>query len=88
MYLQQALVHIDHMPQQTFDEIKQVVDWNLIDKADYLSVMERSPINDLEIKFLIFHALTDRIDERALYMKGIDVSYYYEGYTEYTIDEV
>ena len=68
------------------EELQKVVDWNLIDKSDYLSAMERSPINDLEIRYLISNALTDKIDDRELYMKGIDVSYFYEGYSEYTID--
>ncbi|OFK58735.1 cell filamentation protein Fic [Enterococcus sp. HMSC055G03] len=70
------------------EELQKVVDWNLIDKADYLSAMERSPINDLEIRYLISNALTDKIDDRELYMKGIDVSYFYEGYSEYTIDDL
>lgn len=70
------------------EELQKVVDWNLIDKADYLSAMERSPINDLEIRYLISDALTDKIDDRELYMKGIDVSYFYEGYSEYTIDDL
>nr|WP_012477523.1 Fic family protein [Enterococcus faecium]ABB46237.1 MobC [Enterococcus faecium] len=70
------------------EELQKVVDWNLIDKADYLSAMERSPINDLEIRHLISNALTDKIDDRELYMKGIDVSYFYEGYSEYTIDDL
>lgn len=70
------------------EELQKVVDWNLIDKADYLSAMERSPINDLEVRYLISNALTDKIDDRELYMKGIDVSYFYEGYSEYTIDDL
>ncbi|HFD0793051.1 Fic family protein [Enterococcus faecium] len=70
------------------EELQKVVDWNLIDKEDYLSAMERSPINDLEIRYLISNALTDKIDDRELYMKGIDVSYFYEGYSEYTIDDL
>lgn len=70
------------------EELQKVVDWNLIDKADYLFAMERSPINDLEIRYLISNALTDKIDDRELYMKGIDVSYFYEGYSEYTIDDL
>ena len=70
------------------EELQKVGDWNLIDKADYLSAMERSPINDLEIRYLISNALTDKIDDRELYMKGIDVSYFYEGYSEYTIDDL
>ena len=69
-------------------EIQKVVDWNLIDKSDYLSAMERSPINDLEISYLISNALTDKISDRELYIKGIDVSYFYEGYSEYTIDDL
>ena len=64
-------------------ELQQVVDWNLIDKDDYLSAMQRSVVKDIEIKVLLKQALTDRIDDRALYMKGIDVSYYYEGYSEF-----
>lgn len=69
-------------------ELGKVVDWNLIDKDNYLSAMERSPINDLEIRYLISNALTTSIDDREVYMKGIDVSYYYEGYTEYTTDDL
>ncbi len=68
------------------EELQKVVDWNLIDKSDYLSAMERSPINDLEIRYLISNALTDKTDDCELYMKGIDVSYFYEGYSEYTKD--
>ena len=69
-------------------EIKQVVDWNKIDKEDYLSAMERSPVKDIEIKYLLKNALTDKIDEREIFMKGIDVSYYYEGYDEYNIHDL
>lgn len=69
-------------------ELKQVVDWNLIDKEDYLSAMERSPVKDLEIKYLISNALTDKINDREIFMKGIDISYYYEGYTEYNVDDL
>lgn len=69
-------------------ELKQVVDWNSIDKEEYLSAMERSPINDLEIKHLISNALTDKINDRKIFMKGIDISYYYEGYTEYNVDDL
>lgn len=64
-------------------EIKQVVDWNLVDKDDYLSAMQRSVVKDVEIKVLLKDALTDKIHDRALYMKGIDVSYFYEGYSEF-----
>ena len=60
-------------------ELKLVVDWNTVDKEDYLLAMERSPIKDVEIKVLLKDALTDRIDDREVYMKGIDISYYYEG---------
>lgn len=69
-------------------ELKKVVDWNKIDKADYLSAMERSPIKDIEIKHLLQNALTDKINEREIFMKGIDVSYYYEGYDEYNIHDL
>lgn len=69
-------------------ELKKVVDWNKIDKEDYLSAMERSPIKDIEIKHLLKNALTDKIDEREVFMKGIDVSYYYEGYDEYNIHDL
>jgi len=70
------------------EELQQVVDWNLINKEDYLSAMERSPVNDLEIRDLISNALTDEINDRELYMRGIDVSYFYEGYSEYKIDDL
>lgn len=69
-------------------EIQQVVDWSRVDKEEYLSAMQRSPVKDLEIKFLLKHALTDQIDDRALFMKGIDVSYYYEGYSEFKTEEL
>ena len=61
-------------------ELGQVIDWSKVDKEDYLLAMERSPIKDLEIKFLLKEALTDKIDDREMYMKGIDQSYHYEGY--------
>ena len=61
-------------------ELGQVIDWSKVDKEDYLLAMERSPIKDLEIKFLMKEALTDKIDDREMYMKGIDQSYHYEGY--------
>lgn len=63
--------------------IRQVVDWNLVDKEAYLSAMERSVVKDVEIKQLLHAALTDKIHDRETYMKGIDVSYYYEGYSEF-----
>jgi cell filamentation protein len=63
--------------------IRQVVDWNRVDKDEYLSAMQRSVVKDVEIKALLKEALTDRIDDRTLFMKGIDVSYYYEGYSAF-----
>ena len=69
-------------------EIKQVVDWNRVDKDDYLSAMQRSVVKDIEIKALLKQALTDQVDDRALFMKGIDVSYYYEGYSEFKTEEL
>lgn len=69
-------------------EIGRVVDWNLVDKEDYLSAMQRSVVKDVEIKVLLKQALTDRVDDRALFMKGIDVSYYYEGYSEFRTEEL
>lgn len=65
-------------------ELKQVVDWSKVDKEDYLLAIERSPIKDVEIKILLKEALTDRIDDREVYRKGIDASYYYEGYSIYS----
>ena len=121
MYLQQALKHIDAMPQNTFEaivekyvemniahpfregngratriwldlifkkELKKVVDWNTVDKDDYLLAMERSPVKDVEIKHLLKQALTENIHDRELYMKGIDVSYFYEGYSEFKTGEL
>lgn len=64
-------------------EIGMVVDWSKVDKEDYLMAMERSPIKDIEIKYVLKLALTDDIDSREVFMKGIDHSYYYEGYTTY-----
>ena len=69
-------------------ELKQVIDWNQVDKNDYLLAMERSPIKDIEIKYLLKQALTDKIDDREVFMKGIDTSYYYEGYTIYKTEEL
>jgi cell filamentation protein len=68
--------------------IQQVIDWNAVDKADYLSAMERSVVKDIEIKYLLKNALTEKINDRELYMKGIDVSYYYEGYSEYRVEDL
>ena len=70
------------------NEIKQVIDWNMVDKDDYLLAMQRSVIKDIEIKFILKEALTDQIDNRTLFMKGIDISYYYEGYSEFKTDEL
>lgn len=64
-------------------ELQLVVDWSKVNKEDYLSAMERSPIKDLEIKFLLKNALTEHINDREVYMKGIDASYMYEGYEEF-----
>ena len=68
-------------------ELGQVVDWSCVDKDNYLLAMERSPIKDIEIKFLLKQALTDRINDREIYMKGIDASYHYEGYTMYKTED-
>jgi len=116
MYLLDALIQIERMPQSTFNEIIEkyvemnvahpfregngrstriwldlilkkelqlVIDWSKVNKEDYLSAMERSPIKDLEIKFILKNALTEHIDDREVYMKGIDASYMYEGYEEF-----
>lgn len=69
-------------------ELKLVIDWNKVDKEDYLLAMERSPIKDVEIKALLKNALTDQIDDREVYMKGIDISYYYEGYNIFKAEEL
>ena len=68
-------------------EIGKVVDWSKVDKEDYLSAIERSPIKDIEINLLLFNALTDKINDKIVYMKGIDSSYKYEGYSTYTMEE-
>ena len=68
--------------------IHRVVDWNQVHKEDYLSAMQRSVVKDLEIKVLLKQALTDKINDRALFMKGIDISYYYEGYSEFKTEEL
>lgn len=70
------------------NKLKKVIDWNAVEKEAYLSAMERSTVNDLEIRYLLQNSLTDKISDREVYMKGIDVSYFYEGYTEYKIDEL
>ena len=70
------------------EELNVVVDWSLVDKEDYLLAMERSPIKDIEIKHLLKRALTDKVNDREMYMKGIDHSYYYEGYAVYKTEEL
>lgn len=67
-------------------ELNLVIDWSKVDKDDYLLAMERSPIKDIEIKYVLKQALTDKINDREIYMKGIDHSYYYEGYSIYKIN--
>lgn len=69
-------------------EIGQVIDWSKVDKDNYLLAMERSPIRDVEIKHLLKQALTEKINDREVYMKGIDYSYYYEGYAVYKMEEL
>ena len=69
-------------------ELHKVVDWSKVDKEDYLLAMERSPIKDIEIKHILKNALTDDINSREVYMKGIDHSYYYEGYTTFKTEEL
>ena len=121
VYLQDALKHIENMPQSTFDEIikkyvemnvahpfregngrstriwldlilkkelSKVVDWRRVDKNDYLLAMERSPIKDLEIKVLLKDALTNDINDREVFMKGIDASYSYEGYSTFRTEDL
>lgn len=121
VYLQDALKHIENMPQSTFDEIikkyvemnvahpfregngrstriwldlilkkelSKVVDWRRVDKNDYLLAMERSPIKDLEIKVLLKDALTDDINDREVFMNGIDASYSYEGYSTFRTEDL
>lgn len=78
-------IWLDHILKK---EIAQVVDWSNVDKEDYLLAMERSPIKDIEIKHILRNALTDKITDREIYMKGIDHSYYYEGYTTFKADEL
>ena len=69
-------------------ELSKVIDWSLVDKEDYLMAMERSPIKDIEIKHILKNALTDKINDRDVYMKGIDNSYHYEGYTAFKTEEL
>ncbi len=69
-------------------EIQQVIDWSMVDKTDYLLAMERSPVKDIEIKHVLRAALTDKIHDREVYMKGIDMSYFYEGYIVYKTSDL
>lgn len=69
-------------------ELKKVIDWSKVNKEDYLLAMERSPVKDLEIRLLLQNALTDKINDRQVFMKGIDSSYEYEGYNAYPIFEL
>lgn len=78
-------IWLDHILK---NEISKVVDWSKVDKEDYLLAMERSPIKDVEIKVLLKNALTNEINSREVYMKGIDHSYYYEGYTTFKTEEL
>ena len=78
-------IWLDHILKK---EIAQVIDWSQVDKEDYLLAMERSPIKDIEIKHILRNALTDKITDREIYMKGIDHSYYYEGYTTFKAEEL
>ena len=78
-------IWLDHILK---NEIGKVIDWSKVDKEDYLLAMERSPIKDVEIKVLLKCALTDETDSREVYMKGIDNSYYYEGYTTFKTEEL
>lgn len=78
-------IWLDHMLK---NEIGSVVDWSKVDKEDYLLAMERSPVKDIEIKHILKAALTDEIYSREIYMKGIDHSYYYEGYTTFKTEEL
>ena len=70
------------------NKLGKVIDWSKVNKDEYLLAMERSPIKDTEIKILLENALTDKINDREVYMKGIDVSYQYEGYNTYTMNEL
>ena len=78
-------IWLDHILK---NELKLVIDWSIVDKEDYLLAMERSPIKDIEIKHLLKNALTDKINDRQVFMKGIDHSYYYEGYTIFKAEDL
>ena len=121
LYLQEAVLTVEKMPQRNFNEIvekyvemniahpfregngrsmrlwlddifkaelQRVIDWNRVDKNNYLQAMERSPINDAEIKKLLAAALTDKIDDREIFMKGLDASYFYENYFAYRSEDL
>jgi cell filamentation protein len=78
-------IWLDHILKK---ELHRVVDWSKVDKNDYLLAMERSPIKDVEIKHLLKEALTSEINDREIYMKGIDASYYYEGCLAFKAEEL
>ena len=78
-------IWLDHILK---NEIGKVIDWSKVDKEDYLLAMEKSPIKNLEIKYLLKNALTDEINSREVYMKGIDHSYYYEGYITFKVEDL
>lgn len=78
-------IWLDHILKS---ELSVVVDWSLVDKADYLLAMERSPIKDIEIKYLLKGALTDKINDRLVFMNGIDTSYHYEGYATFKTEDL
>ena len=121
LYLQEAVLSVEKMPQKTFEqiiakyvemnvahpfregngrsmrlwlddilknELGKVIDWSAVDKNKYLQAMERSPINDSEIKMLLANALTDKIDDREIFMKGLDASYFYENYFAYRSEDL
>ena len=78
-------IWLDHILKS---EIGRVVDWSIVDKEDYLLAMERSPIKDIEIKHLLKNALTDKVNDRQVFMKGVDTSYHYEGYSTFKASEL
>ena len=78
-------IWLDHMLKK---ELGKVIDWRLVDKDDYLLAMERSPVKDIEIKVVLKNALTDKINNREVFMKGIDHSYEYEGYYSYRAEDL
>ena len=121
LYLREAVLSVEQMPQRTFEEIiakyvemniahpfregngrsmrlwlddmlrqelGRVIDWSRVDKNAYLQAMERSPINDMEIKQLLAAALTDKIEDREIFMKGLDASYFYENYFAYRSEDL